>query len=120
MSSRKIDDCVPELQEKYKLFAEGCKLYDIDYIITCTRRTQDEQNALYAQGRTLPGRKVTWTLHSKHIEGKAFDIVIMENGKPDWNADNPKWKLAGQIGKEVGLTWGGVWKSPDFPHYEVA
>lgn len=121
MSSRKIGDCIPELQDKYALFESGCKLYGVDYILTCTRRTQDEQNALYAQGRTTPGKKVTWTLRSKHIEGKAFDIAIIENGKIDWSTSNPKWEIAGRIGQEVGLTWGGSWeKNKDYPHFEVA
>ena len=32
----------------------------IDLIVTCTSRTLEEQTALYAQGRTLPGRIVTY------------------------------------------------------------
>ena len=34
-------------------------------------RTQAEQNALYAQGRTKRGNIVTWTKNSKHIGGNA-------------------------------------------------
>jgi peptidoglycan L-alanyl-D-glutamate endopeptidase CwlK len=119
MSSRRIEDLVPELQEKYWLFDSGMTLYKIDYIVTATRRTKAEQEALYAKGRTTPGPIVTWTLKSKHLLGKAFDIAIIEDGKIDWSTDNPKWEIAGRIGQEVGLTWGGNFTNPDMPHYEV-
>ena len=91
----------------------------IDYIITCTYRSQEEQDMLYAQGRTLPGKKVTNAKVSKHTSRTAFDIVIMVNGKPCWDVSNPSWKLAGEIGEIVGLTWGGNFKKfKDFPHFE--
>ena len=36
-----------------------------------TVRSTERQEALYAQGRTTTGPVVTWTLDSRHIEGKA-------------------------------------------------
>lgn len=118
--SRKIEDLQPELQRIYHLFADKMEAAGIDFIVTCTARTQAEQDALYAQGRTLPGRKVTWTRRSRHTGGRAFDIVIMENGKPDWDVSNRKWEEAGLIGQSVGLEWGGGWlTSKDFPHFEL-
>ena len=56
MASRKIEDCVPELQEKFAAFKAAMDAAGIPFILTCTKRTQEEQNALYAQGRTAPGR----------------------------------------------------------------
>lgn len=117
--SRKIEDLTPDTQTAYRNFDAGMREADIDYIITATMRTQAEQNALYEQGRTKPGKIVTWTRRSNHIKGTAFDIVIMENGKPDWQVSNPKWTKAGEIGESVGLTWGGHWSKPDFPHFEL-
>ncbi len=38
------------------------------------RRSDERQRELYAQGRTLPGPIVTWTLHSAHVSGRAFDF----------------------------------------------
>ena len=126
MANRKIDELLPELQDKYILFRETMTEAGLDFIITCTKRTQEEQNELYAQGRTKPGRKVTWTLKSKHIEGKAFDILIIKNGKAQWDTnidtnDNEKsdWREAGEIGESVGLKWGGRFKTPDMPHFEI-
>jgi len=38
------------------------------------RRSQEEQDRLYAQGRTTPGRVVTWTRDSDHLRGIAIDL----------------------------------------------
>lgn len=87
MASRKISDCTPALQAKYKLFEAAMKEACIPFLVTCTARTVKEQIALYAQGREtlldtnilreiagLPpisavqnNHKVTWTLKSNHI-----------------------------------------------------
>jgi len=126
MASRKIADCIPEIQEKFAAFAVKMAEAGIPFMLTCTKRTQEEQDALYAQGRTAPGRVVTWTRKSKHIEGRAFDIAILKDGKPVWdlkadiNDDHiPDYDQAGEIGESVGLRWGGRFKNPDRPHYEV-
>ena len=47
-------------------------------------RTDPEQEEMYAQGRTKPGKKITWTLNSKHKEGNAVDLVAFIDGKPTW------------------------------------
>jgi len=128
MASRKIELLVPELQEKYRLFKQAMKKAGIDFIVTCTTRTQAEQDELYAQGRTKAGKIVTWTKKSKHVEGKAFDIVIVKNGKALWdteidtnNNNLSDWREAGKIGESVGLIWGGRNRKPkvDMPHFEV-
>lgn len=121
MASRKIEDLTDETRAKFNSFAAGMAAEGIEYIVTCTRRSQPEQDALHERGRTKPGPIVTWTRKSKHIEGKAFDIVILENGKPDWNITNPAWTRAGVIGRMAGLVWGGSWsRSADYPHFELA
>jgi hypothetical protein len=77
----------------------------IQYIITCTKRTQAEQAALYAQGRTTTGHIITWTLNSKHLTGDAFDFVIMFLGKPDWSMIyKDLWRQAVDFGLELGLS----------------
>ena len=114
--SRKIEDLSPNMQSLYQQFNEAMQDAGIDYIVTCTYRSQAEQDRLYAQGRTAPGKIVTWTRRSRHTSRKAFDICIMVNGKPDWCIDNPDWTRAGEIAESVGLEWGGRWAKPDFPH----
>ena len=53
MASRRIEDCVPELQEKYHAFAAAMQAAGLDFVLTCTARSYKEQVALYAQGRRV-------------------------------------------------------------------
>jgi peptidoglycan L-alanyl-D-glutamate endopeptidase CwlK len=105
MSDRNPADLTPEMQNAYAQWDVGMKAANVDYILTCTLRTQAEQEALFAQGRTAPGHIVTWTLHSKHLTGEAFDFVVMVNGKPDWlMVYKDQWDKAVEIGKGLGLS----------------
>ncbi len=61
----------------------------------------------------------TWTLESKHLNGKAIDIVPEKNGKAWWSAPAEVWERMGKIGEECGMNWGGRWKTKDCPHFEV-
>lgn len=92
-------------------------------------RTFDAQNALYAQGRTKPGKKVTNAKagQSIHNYGLAVDIVLIIDGKTaswdvksDWDNDRKAdWMECVEIFKKHGWDWGGDWKSfKDMPHFE--
>lgn len=127
--SRKLEDLRSDVQEKAEKFLSIAKGMGIDVLITCTYRSNEEQAILYAQGRTSPGKIVTYALpgESKHnnVEGGdpaslAFDVVPLIGGKPMWDASNPVWKVLGSIGKSVGLKWAGDWKRfKEYPHFEV-
>jgi peptidoglycan L-alanyl-D-glutamate endopeptidase CwlK len=139
--SRAIEDLTPETQAVYYKFKMKMAISHIDYIVTCTKRTELDQLELYKKGREFkdgkwvvvePKRCVTWTLKSNHLTGKAFDILIMINGKPLWNAELDvdkdgiaEYTEAGIIGESVGLRWGGRFKTglgkpiPDAPHFEL-
>ena len=88
---------------------------------TDTVRTKQEQDKLYAQGRTEPGNIVTWVKYpySNHNWGMAFDIC-RNDGKGTYNDSDGWFKKVGQVGKSFGLEWGGDWKgTPDKPHFEL-
>ena len=83
-------------------------------------RTYEEQDALYAQGRTKPGRIVTNARggYSNHNFGVAFDIGVFEGGR--YLDESPAYKAVGALGKQLGLEWGGDWKNiQDEPHFEL-
>ena len=87
--------------------------------IVDARRSQEKQNALYEQGRTKPGQIVTWTRESMHTKGLAVDIVQLdEKGNIDWNAPEEFWNAMGQLGKSLGMKWGGDFKNKDRPHFQ--
>src|SRR5258708_18418407 len=128
MASTKLTDCVPELAEAYIL---GKASYETEHpgytvIVTCTKRTVSEQQALYAQGRTKPGSKVTeidgtTTLSHHNIEplAKALDFAIVFHGKIVWN-DAGAFATAASYFKQHGVRWGGDWTHfKDLPHIEV-
>ena len=92
-------------------------------------RTFKEQDELYAQGRTKPGKKVTNAKggQSVHNYGFAVDIVLIIDGKTaswdtakDWDNDRKSdWMEVVEIFKKNGWSWGGDWlKFKDMPHFE--
>lgn len=99
-----------------------------DVLITDGTRTIAQQNALYAQGRTKPGRIVTNASgnNSLHVHGVAIDIVpVGPLGIPlskryllEWAALH-RYKNIASIAKQLGFEWGGDWTSfPDKPHLQ--
>lgn len=141
--SRKPEDLSPEMQILYEKFRVAMEAAGQRFILTCTYRSQQEQDALYAQGRTdiqsvndlrqragLPpikpheNSKVTWTRKSNHTQRTAFDIAMLDkNHKLIWKVI--AYKPAGEIGKQIGLAWGGDFRDkngrpiPDYPHFEM-
>jgi len=128
LMSRSLNDLHPEMQRLTAEFLNNCKAAGVDVLITCTFRSNTEQAALYAQGRTAPGRIVTnakpgQSTHNVTANGKpaslAFDVVPLRNGKPVWDAKDPLWQQVGEIGEALGLEWAGRWKRfREFPHFQ--
>jgi peptidoglycan L-alanyl-D-glutamate endopeptidase CwlK len=123
MSSRLLSDLRPEVRPLVDAFLDSCAAAQVDVLVTCTLRSNDEQAALYAQGRTTPGRIVTDAPagQSAHNYGLAIDIVPMVNGKPDWNGADPVWKQCGALGVIAGLEWAGApgFPFPEEPHFQL-
>jgi len=128
--SRNPLDLHPDLQPIYWAFEAKAKEQELDYILTCTYRSNADQDQLYAQGRTLPGLIVTrarggQSAHNFTIDGKpaakAFDIVPSINGKPQWSTSCLSWQQLGQIGTDLGLNWYGEPDAPfkEFPHFQM-
>jgi peptidoglycan L-alanyl-D-glutamate endopeptidase CwlK len=125
MSSRDILYLLPHVQPFARQFLQACMAKGHDVVVTCTYRSQEEQDDIYARGRTKPGKIVTWTRHSKHTDRIALDFALVKNGKCSWDikADFDEDNVAdyfevGAISKEIGFTWGGDWNPPDYCHIE--
>jgi peptidoglycan L-alanyl-D-glutamate endopeptidase CwlK len=112
INSRDIKDLNPKVATKCNQFIESCKKQGIDVLITSTYRDAESQNALYAQGRTAPGKKVTNAKggQSFHNWKVAFDFVPLVNGKAMWS-DTALFTKCGEIAESVGLEWAGRWKT---------
>ncbi len=112
INSRDIKDLHPHVAVLCESFIDACKAKGIDVIITSTYRDIESQNALYAQGRTKQGRKVTNARggDSYHNYRIAFDFCPIVNGKADWN-NAATFTRCGEIAEGLGLEWAGRWKS---------
>jgi peptidoglycan LD-endopeptidase CwlK len=141
MSSRRLTDLAPDVYPLAQRFMVLCEARKIDVLVTCTLRPSEEQAALFAQGRNplavvnalraqagLPAITdkdnamiVTRARpgQSLHETGRAFDVVPMDGGKPVWNDRSVLWQRLGEIGKEVGLEWAGLWECfREYPHFQ--
>jgi peptidoglycan L-alanyl-D-glutamate endopeptidase CwlK len=102
--------------------------------VAYTYRSFEEQDLLYAQGRTKlfdnNGKRLGIVTQAKgglsfHQYGLALDIVLVsgktaswditkdwdKDGKSDWLEAIDKFRLA-------GWEWGGNWKFKDYPHVQ--
>ena len=93
------DILVPEFRGRLERVIERMEQefgYTVEVIET--GRTQERQDALFAQGRTAPGPIVTWTRSSRHSHGLAADVTI-DGG---WSDRSAFARLAA-IAEEEGL-----------------
>lgn len=118
INSRNLDELLPVVKSLALSFEAACAAEGISILFTSTYRDQESQAALYAQGRTTAGPKVTnaGPGDSVHNWRCAFDFVPLVNGKASWE-DDGLWQRCGKIAEDVGLEWGGSWsKFKDKPH----
>lgn len=119
-----------------KLLGKGVRLRFV-----YTTRTNEEQNELFAQGRTklfdkkgkrlgkVTNAKGGESIHNYHL---AWDIVLLldkdGDGKfesatyemLDFDKDGKAdWMECVEYFKSIGATWGGDWRFVDKPHFEM-
>ena len=119
--SRDVKLLHPELQIIVNQWKSECKKQGLNVLITQTFRTKAEQDALYAQGRTTKGNIVTNAKYprSPHCWGVAFDFCRNVKGR-EYDDSDDFFAKVGAVGKKLGLTWGGDFKSfVDKPHLEM-
>lgn len=126
--SQRLDGVHPDLIAKLsrifvKMQAAGHQMFVVMGV-----RTVAQQQALYALGRTQPGRIVTMkngttnpSNHQPHADGygHAVDCAFWGVSQP-FDATLP-WETYGEAVEAEGLTWGGRWTHPhDSPHAELS
>ena len=119
-SEKVIATLLPEVQPYARALVTKAGTDGITIKVISGLRTYDEQNDLYAQGRTKPGRIVTNARggFSNHNFGIAFDVGVFEGSQ--YLDESPKYKAVGVLGMDLGLEWGGNWKTiQDEPHFQL-
>ena len=128
MPSKKLSDLCPEMRVLAENFKMACLEAGIDILIYETYRSNAEQDANYAKGRTEKGKIITNAKggQSKHNcvdangnpASRVFDCVPMRGRTCQWN-DVSTYEEMGVIGRGLGLVWGGDWKMKDRVHFEL-
>jgi peptidoglycan L-alanyl-D-glutamate endopeptidase CwlK len=121
-SAKNIATLHPSLQPLATKLIETAVAQGITAKVISGLRSYQEQNELYAQGRTKPGKIVTKAKggQSWHNFGTAFDIGIFSDDGKKYYGESPHYKTCGKIGESIGLEWGGAWKSfKDEPHFQL-
>lgn len=119
-SEKNIATLAPEVAPYARALVHEAAEAGIEIKVISGTRTYDEQDDLYEQGRSKPGRIVTNARggFSNHNHGIAFDIGVFKNGQ--YVEESPAYAAVGAIGKRIGLSWGGDWTSiEDTPHFEL-
>ncbi|MGB1310406.1 MAG: M15 family metallopeptidase [Leucothrix sp.] len=94
---------------------------DVQIRIISGTRTYKEQDEIYAQGRTKPGRIVSSRKggQSYHNFGIAWDIAAFsKTGK--YLIDPKHYQKARDIFPNDELEWGGDWSILDYSHFQLA
>jgi len=114
MASTSLEDLTPDtrqMAERLIVMAEDSGLV---VRVASTLRSCTEQDALYAQGRTAPGNKVTKApgCRSWHVYGRALDLFIVDDDGDDVPISDPRYDVLGEMGEKLGFVWGGVFDDP--------
>lgn len=120
----------PTIKKKTDQLVEIAAKKDIHVVITDTVRTMEEQDRLYAKGRSAEGNIVTDAQagESYHNYGLAIDYaienkkgnVIWDTGYDGNNNGKSDWFEVADIAKELGFEWGGDWQGfKDYPHLQI-
>lgn len=121
IDSRSLEDLEPKTRALAKRFVEEAERAGFRVLVYSTFRNAAKQAQLYNQGRTAPGKVVTNARpgYSWHNFRRAFDFVpLTKTGAADWG-NLSAYNTLGALGKSLGLTWGGDFKSlVDRPHFE--
>ena len=147
-SVRSLENLSTVHEDMQRLAHRAIEITPVDFTVIQGLRTRDQQAKLYGKGRTaaqmramgLPLHyaqpntfKVTWTMNSNHMSGRAIDVAPWVPGRGLVLPDRPTqseiqlFRDIADAFKRAGMElcivveWGGDWKSTkDYPHIELA
>lgn len=113
--SRDIDDLRADVAANCRTLIALAEREGLHALVTETVRDGEYQKMLAEKGYAAKGAVVP-SFHANHA-GLAFDICKNEAGH---EYDDPAFFVKmGNLGKKVGFSWGGDWRSfPDRPHFQ--
>ena len=120
-----VDTLEPQTRQRALALLEQAGSEGISLKITSALRSCDEQNAIWQQGRNELGEVIDKTkvatrargCRSWHVYGRGFDVLALdEQGAIIHDGSDPVYTRLGQIGRDLGLKWGGDFGDPG--HFE--
>lgn len=122
-----LDKLYPPFLERLLDAIADCKAVGRNYVATLGMRTFEEQDALYAKGRTTISHVLCNCPSRKHLLGHTVTNapgglsahnygLAVDFFAGDW--DPASYALLGDMVRGRGLIWGGDWKHPDYPHVQ--
>jgi len=117
--TRDLKELLPSFKVKVEKLINTVKDRGIDIIITSTYRSFIEQDDLYSQGRTKPGKIITNAKggQSSHNIRRAVDFCILKGKKASYTCTGDYYSV-GNVATKMGLEWGGNWKFKDLCHIQ--
>lgn len=115
--SKKWTDCHPGSAMRFQAVCAAMKCLGYPMFVVRTYDTPEKQLKIYAQGRTKPGRKVTWTKRGWHNlqkngepESRAVDLAFRKQKRfpwcqvpsGEWHHKWP-WERMQKIARALGL-----------------
>ena len=101
--------------ELHSVVTTAIGLTNVDFGVSCGRRTEKEQEDLVARGASQ-------TMKSKHLTGDAVDVVAYIGSRISWELNlyddiADAFKEA-SVREGVGIKWGASWHIPDLRDWE--
>lgn len=140
LGQRSLKNLATVDERMQRVVKRAISLTSVDFAVVQGKRTHDEQSRLYGQGRTVAEMlkaglsefhaqpqlpKVTWTMKSNHLTGRAVDLAAFVEGQIAWAPTSLYATIAGamlhaSMVEDVAVDWGGNWSgNKDFPHFEL-
>lgn len=99
---RRLDSLHPLFRHPLEAWLDACvrRLPHVDVRVTETRRTEERQAWLFAQGREEPylgATRVTWTMDSRHRWGLAADLAMIRRSSGEAIWEIPSWRHLYQV-----------------------
>lgn len=133
-SRKNLEGVHPKL---IRVAQRAIEITEVDFFVSEGVRTPARQKELYAQGRSKPGKVVTWTLNSNHFVnprtgyGHAIDVYAFPYSDKQTPATSRKiaaafLKAAHEL--DIPIRWGADWDrdgvfyekgESDSPHFEL-
>jgi len=115
LSQRSLSNLAGVEEDLVAVVKHAIKVTKVDFGVTCGVRTVAEQKELYKSGAST-------TMNSKHLTGRAVDVVAYIGPRVSWElnlyddiADAMK-EAAHAVG--VDLRWGAAWHIPDIRFWD--